>query len=265
MLQPPPPIHLPGCRVSIKTFAPGQKLVWSRAVPGRLCVMMAGEMVETERTRQVRYRPADLIYKSPEERPQLSFGVGGVRTLTVELEPDRLAMLAEAGLSLGRSFRHVSTVAASLGARISTELLDRDEVTPLVVEGLTLELLAEACRLARPPRRSLAPRWLRGVRERVRAEFTQRLTLVDCARDAGVHPVHLAQSFRVHYGETFGQCVRRLRIDLASRQLTETSKSIVEIALDSGFSDQSHFTKALKRARGVTPAGFRHAFRRAGP
>src|SRR5262249_6606727 len=161
----------PGFRVSLKTFVPGQKLVWSHVVPGRLCVMMAGEMVEAAQTRQIRYRPADLVYKSPEERPRLSF-FRGVRTVTVELESDRLAALEEAGVSLGRSSRHASAIAAALGARISAELLHPDELTPLVVEGLTLELLAEACRLAQPARRHGGPRWLLQVYERVLSEFT---------------------------------------------------------------------------------------------
>jgi len=258
----PPPMQLPGFRVSLKTFAPGQKLVWPGSVPGRLCVMMAGEMTETERERLIRYRPADLVYKPPEERPRLSFG-DGVRTVTVELAADRLSELGQAGLSLGRSFRHASATAAALGARIAAELLHRDELTPLMVEGLALELLAESCRLAQPVRHRGGPRWLRQVRERLHSEFTGRLTLAECAREAGVHPVHLAQSFRAHYGESFGQCIRRLRIDRASRELAETPKSIAEIALDSGFCDQSHLTSAFKRTRGLTPAGFRQAFRRA--
>src|SRR5262249_43474 len=185
------------------------------------------------------------------------------RTVTVELESDRLAALEEAGVSLGRSFRHASAIAAALGARISAELLHPDELTPLVVEGLTLELLAEACRLAQPARRHGGPGWLLQVYERVLSEFTRRLTLADCAREAGVHPVHLAQSFRAHYGESFGQCVRRLRVDLASRRLAETPKSIADIALESGFCDQSHLTRAFKRTRGLTPDGYRPAFRRA--
>jgi hypothetical protein len=53
VLRPTQPMHLPGFRVSLKTFVPGQKLVWSHVVPGRLCVMTAGEMVETEQTRQI--------------------------------------------------------------------------------------------------------------------------------------------------------------------------------------------------------------------
>ena len=257
-----PAVQLPGFRVSLKTFAPGQKVVWAASAPGRLCVMMAGEMTETGRARPIRYHPADLVYKPPEERPQLSFG-DGVRTVTVELARERITDLDKAGLSLGRSFRHASATAAALGARISAELLHRDELTPMAVEGLVLELLAEACRLAQPARHYGEPRWLRHVRERLHSEFTRRLTLAECAREAGVHPVHLAQSFRAHYGESFGQCIRRLRIDLASRALAETPKSIAEIALESGFCDQSHLTRAFKRTRGLTPAGFRQAFRRA--
>jgi len=258
----PAPVQLPGFRISLKTFEPGQKVVWAASAPGRLCVMMAGEMTETGRARLIRYRPADLVYKPPEERPHLSFG-DGVRAVTVELPPDRLSQLDKAGLSLGRSFRRTSATAAALGARISAELLHRDELTPMVVEGLALELLAEACRLAQPVRRREGPRWLRHVRERLDSEFARRVTLVECAREAGVHPVHLAQSFRAHYGESFGQCIRRLRIELASRELAETPKPIAEIALESGFCDQSHLTRAFKRTRGLTPAGFRQAFRRA--
>ena len=263
MRPPPSPIARPGFRVSLKTFAPGQKLAWSGSVPGRLCVMMAGEMLETARARRISYRPGELVYKSPEERPHLTFTDGGVRTVTVELESHRLATLADAGLSLERSFRRASATAAGLGARISAELLHPDDLTPLVVEGLTLELLAEACRLARPARDASGPRWLAQVRERVHSEFTRRLTLADCAREVGVHPVHLSQSFRAHYGETFGQQIRRLRMDLASRQLVESRRSIAEIALDAGFADQSHFTNAFKRASGLTPAAFRRTFVRA--
>src|SRR5690242_1610479 len=135
-----PAVQLPGFRVSLKTFAPGQKVVWAASAPGRLCVMMAGEMTETGRARPIRYHPADLVYKPPEERPQLSFG-DGVRTVTVELARERLTDLDKAGLSLGRSFRHASATAAALGARISAELLHRDELTPMAVEGLVLELL----------------------------------------------------------------------------------------------------------------------------
>ena len=263
MLVQPPQMLLPAFRVSIKTFAPGQKLVWSRPVPARLCVMMAGEMRESLRTGEARYHPSDLVYKPPEEHPRLAFGPGGVRTVTVELDSGQLAGLGQAGLRLDRAFHGGSAASAALGARIAAELRRRDEVTPLAVEGLTLELLAEACRLVRPARTPGGARWLHEIGERVHAEFTRRLTLTGCAQEAGVHPVHLAQSFRAHYGESFGRCIRRLRIDFASRALAQTSKPIAEIALDAGFSDQSHFTKAFKHASGLTPADFRRAFRRA--
>jgi AraC family transcriptional regulator len=259
-----PPLELPGLRVSLKAFTPGQKLAWSRRVPGRLCVMLSGEMIETHRARRVRYRPTDLVYKAPEERPLLAFGGRHVRTLTVELEPGRLAALGEAGRLLQRSFsRHGASAAAALAARISAELRSGDELSPLVVEGLVFELLAEACRLTRPGRDHRAPGWLRQVSERVDAEFTRRLTLTDCALEVGVHPVHLAQRFRAQYRESFGRRIRRLRIDLSARLLAETAKPIAEIALDAGFSDQSHLTKAFKRARGLTPAAFRRSLRRA--
>ena len=60
-----------------------------------------------------------------------------------------------------------------------------------------------------------------------------------------------------HYRTTVGEYVRRLRLDWATRQLSETEVSITEIALAAGFYDQSHFSHLFKQHTGFTPAEFR--------
>jgi AraC family transcriptional regulator len=67
--------------------------------------------------------------------------------------------------------------------------------------------------------------------------------------------------FRQQYGCTVGDYVRKLRLDFASRQLATSSASLAAIALAAGFADQSHFTKAFRRASGMTPAEWRRHFR----
>jgi AraC-like DNA-binding protein len=76
---------------------------------------------------------------------------------------------------------------------------------------------------------------------------------------AGVHPVHLTRVFRLHYGTPVGAYVRGLRLDWAAGRLTASGQCIAEIALQAGFYDQSHFTRAFKRRFGLTPRAYRRA------
>jgi AraC family transcriptional regulator len=146
-----------------------------------------------------------------------------------------------------------------LALRLYSEFRRMDELAPLVIEGLTLELLAESVRrTSRIPERK-APRWLPTVRDFLGVRFAERLTLDEIAAVPGVHPAHLARVFRQVLGCTVGDYVRRLRIDFACRLLTRSDTPLVEIALAAGFVDQSHFSKTFRRQMGQSPAAFKKA------
>jgi AraC family transcriptional regulator len=63
------------------------------------------------------------------------------------------------------------------------------------------------------------------------------------------------------FGESLGSYQRRLRVRLACERLRDSSLSLAAIALDAGFTDQSHFTRVFKRLIGATPAVFRREHR----
>jgi len=119
-----------------------------------------------------------------------------------------------------------------------------------------LEMLGHASRslLKTPVRR---PSWLMQARDLLHGRFNDSLNLVEIAHTVGVHPTHLARTFKKHYRMTVGEYVRRLRLDWATRQLCETQDPIAEIALGAGFYDQSHFSHLFKQHTGFTPAEFR--------
>jgi AraC-like DNA-binding protein len=54
-----------------------------------------------------------------------------------------------------------------------------------------------------------------------------------------------------------GAYIRRLRMSWAAERLASTKKPISEIALEAGFTDQSHFTRAFVKFSGNTPANYR--------
>lgn len=142
-----------------------------------------------------------------------------------------------------------------IALRIFDEYRRPDSSSPLIIEGLTLELLGYCDREARTGSR--APRWLMRIREVLAEDCTKPFTLAELANVAGVNSGYLAMTFRRHFHCTIGEYARRQRIDWACRQLHGTDKSLAEVALSTGFFDQSHFTRVFKREMSLTPAEYR--------
>jgi len=140
--------------------------------------------------------------------------------------------------------------------RLFREFQRFDDVSEIATEGLTLELIASAFR-ARTHVRGAVPRWLRRAEELLREQFATRVRLSEVAAEAGVHPVHLAATFRAVHGCTIGTFVRDLRIDQARRLLATTDEPLASIALSCGFANQSHFSREFRRAMESTPASYR--------
>ena len=123
--------------------------------------------------------------------------------------------------------------------------------SPLVVEGLVYQAVGEA--FQRTSRSTRSSRWLEGVHREIENRFPEPLTLAGLSETAGVHPVHLARRYRAEFGMSIGDHVRALRISYARQMLRDRSIPLADVALQAGFSDQSHFTRVFKKSTGLTP------------
>jgi AraC family transcriptional regulator len=146
--------------------------------------------------------------------------------------------------------------AGSLAWSISRELAAPDEVTPLAVDGLSRELIAVVARIDEPGEET-PPRWLCRALDLIRDRLAEAITLRELAREAGVHPIHFARTFRSHLRRPLGSFVRGLRVARAAEKLVASDTSIADIALETGFADQSHLTRVFKGQLGVTPGRYR--------
>ena len=102
--------------------------------------------------------------------------------------------------------------------------------------------------------------WLLKAHNLIHERFQGRLTLRMISAEVGVHPAHLSRVFHRHYGQTVGFYIRMLRIKRAIKELSLRNKSLVAVAMDSGFYDQSHFHHVFKRYTGLTPAEFMRSY-----
>jgi len=152
---------------------------------------------------------------------------------------------------------------AELARQATDELRRPDELTPLAVEALGLELVT---RLARLPAEGGSPAWLDEARDLLHARFAEALRLGDVAAAVGVEPERLARAFRRTYRESLASYMRRLRVNAAAEMLIAGPEpSIAAIAAEVGFADQSHLTRSFVRTLGTTPASYREAHRRGYP
>ena len=183
-------------------------------------------------------------------------GESGARCFTVEIKRDGIETLAQFS-PIPLDFAETGTSVVWLAARLFREFKNWNPCSELVAEGLTLEMLGHSARRALLRAEKYPPRWLRLVVDKLEAEYVHNQSTSRLAEEAGVHPVHLATVFRRFHGQTIGEYTQRLRVSHASRLLISGKRELIEIAYESGFSDQSHFNRLFKRYTGITPTEFR--------
>lgn len=142
-----------------------------------------------------------------------------------------------------------------IGSRIRRELYLDDDVSAIVIEGIMLELYGLMMRRqasGEPVRASIA----RLADLLIAARFAEPIGLSDLAGELEVDPAHLSRSFRKEIGCTVGERIRHRRIARACEVIDEGAP-LAEVALATGFADQSHFTRTFRAVAGVTPGEYR--------
>ena len=108
-----------------------------------------------------------------------------------------------------------------------------------------------------PARGGLAPGAMRRVREYVETHLSESMDLAELAAVAGLSVYHFARAFKQSAGAPPHHYLVRLRIELAQEMLARSELPLSEIALATGFSDQSHLARHFRQLVGVTPGQFR--------
>jgi AraC family transcriptional regulator len=125
----------------------------------------------------------------------------------------------------------------------------------LSLEALALELLGSMEERAVGPEG--IPQWMPRALELLHDRYAEDLSIAQVAAAAGIHPIYLARTFRRHFRCTPGAFTRFRRLEKAVGLLSSTASPLTEVALASGFADQSHLTHAFARWFGVSPAQYR--------
>lgn len=252
--------EIAGFLLSESTYVPGTILPRHSHERAYFCLVLQGAYTQTYGNHTRLCKPATVVFHPEEEAHADRFLDRGGRLFSFEIEPRCLQRARSNTLKLNSRVDFSAGIMSALALRLYREFRFPDEVSLLAVEGLFLELMAEAARSAahveKGPERK-PPGWLIQAKELIHARFVEPLTHTVISESVNVHPVHLAREFRRYHACTIGEYLRWLRLEFACREIASTDDPFIEIAAAAGFSDHGHFSRSFKRFTGMTPTEYR--------
>ncbi|WP_152053225.1 helix-turn-helix transcriptional regulator [Tautonia marina] len=154
-------------------------------------------------------------------------------------------------VDLGRRVAIALEPAVALASRLRVEELQVEATMHLLRHHSSVGIFFG------PERSSVSAARLRPAAERLHDEDGTAITIEDLADLVGLSPYHFLRQFKRVVGETPHQYLIHLRIERAKGMLETGCLSIADIALQSGFSSQSHLTTFFRRQVGLTPKAYR--------
>ena len=246
-----------GFRVSSAQFPGSFRIDSHHHERACLSVIVDGFFEQRFRGRSVECPAGSVLVKPPEEWHRDWWG--SAPTTHVIVEPERIDGALGPLRDVFETISHqVNPRAGFLARQLTRELNLEDDLAPLAIEALSLELVVAAGRRLRQIRADAPPPdWLRRCRDLLLDQYQNPPLMRELASEAGVHASTFSTSFRRAFGLSPGEYLREHRLTRARVDLEATQDDIAAVALRHGYADQSHFTRELKRHTGLTPAAYR--------
>lgn len=189
--------------------------------------------------------------------------------INIEVDPDRTEALAHEALEGKRvTGEFIFWRRDPIAVRAASLLIDHlrgPAPDSLYAEGLMLATLGRALRLAaggmkKPSTNGVYVR-LRCAIEYIQAHLDSSMAMADLAAVADMSPWQFARAFKRATGESPHQYVLKQRVTRARELLASNEMPLTQVALDCGFTSQSHMTDVFKMRVGTTPGRYRRELR----
>ncbi len=135
---------------------------------------------------------------------------------------------------------------------------DKEEVFYFLIEQLITDYTKPVTETLLRQRRELT-----AVCDYLEKHYAETITLPDLTRISGLNKYTLIRNFTLQKGITPYQYLSTIRINNA-KKLLESGMLPIDAAFQSGFTDQSHFTRFFKNFIGLTPGRYQSLFHASG-
>lgn len=215
-----------------------------------LSFVLRGGGVEKRRSSEFERLPGQVMFFHAGEPHQCLNKLFPARNINLEIESDFLNDNRLSESAINKSVLK-NPNAKFIMLKIYKELLIGDNLSGSSIKMLLLDLVSSINQKILSPKDT--PLWVNVIRDVLNDRWNEQLSLKDLSETAGVHSVTISRFFPKYFSCTFGEYLRRLKIEKSLTLIKTSAASLTEIAHDCGFSDQSHFTRTFKQLTGLLP------------
>ena len=232
------------------------KVDWHYHENAYFTFILQGNVIEENKKEIYNCSPGDLLFHNWQEPHYNIKPEGFTRGFHIEIEKNWFDHLDFNASDLQGSISISNPDLKFLLYKIFRETKTDDSSTLLSVQTLLLEILSKMIR-DNHSQNLKKPIWVSQIDMILNDQFSDQLSLDYLSKTLDIHPVHLSRYFSKYFNSGLGEYIRKLKIQKSLQMISQKKSDLTTIALDCGFSDQSHFTRCFKEINGITPSQYR--------
>ena len=238
-------------------YAPGVRMPAHSHRSANVSLVVSGDFDEWVDGRRYRVTAGSVVFKPAGTVHRNQYGARGARAMIIEFKSgtEGQGWFEQESIGQCRWLCSGPSIAAAVRAYCRAFVHGAGEQQSAINEVIEL-LAASRHEWGSFAGAALHP-CVRDAKEILRQSFDQPIAIQQIAATVGVHPVYLARVFRQQIRCSLTEYRRGLQVAEAARRLAASHESLAEVAAASGFADQSHMTRALRRELGTTPGRYR--------
>ncbi|SIQ84194.1 helix-turn-helix domain-containing protein [Pontibacter lucknowensis] len=231
------------------------KVDWHYHENAYFTFILAGQILEGNRKEKYHCAPGSLLFHNWQEPHYNIKPEGYTRGFHLEIQKEWFRELLPDSEVAEGSMQIDNPTVKLLFYQIFKETRLQDTLLYPAVESLLLQAFTTLLPQERKVYKN--PPWVARLKELLHDRYPDTLSLKTLAAEVNIHPVHLSRDFPKYFHCSLGDYIRKVRTQKSFSLFYDKERSLTEIALQCGFSDQSHFTRSFKALNGLTPSAFR--------
>lgn len=214
-----------------------------------LSILLSGLYSEVTSDSQRIISPCNILYRPAHYKHKNQFITDKTSCFNIEFSPEWFDKHDISSKKIKPQIKEIQNYPFVL--RLLIDFLQHRKID--FFEELLIQLLTSEEKVRNPLRKP----WLNKLVRILDNEVEEKHSLKTLSERVFIHPNYMSRVFKEQVGVTIGQYQMGKKIKSATKKLFIEKNSIVQIALDCGFFDESHFIKTFKAYHKITPHQFR--------